>query len=299
MLLNKRIPFGYLLQKIRPELTIVILYAAVIQVADEYFGVLNLALPIALPSLLGTAISLILAFRIGQSYDRWWEARKIWGAIVNDSRTIVRQALTLAQNKRGSLEKEQRLFAYRQIAWCYALGESLRGFDPHADMENYLPEDELEFLKKHDNVPNALLLLHSLDIERWHNKELLNDFQQIQLDSTVGRLTDWMGKSERIKNTVFPKQYSLLVEFLLYLFVVLLPFGLVEYFHYFEGLLTVVICTPFFMLEKTALHLQDPFENKPTDVAVTDIAQSIEMNIRQMMDENFSKIGQPSKFYLM
>ena len=299
MLLETRIPLGYLFGKIKIEFILITIYAVGLQIFEEHFSLLDLSIPISLPALLGTAISLVLTFRISQSYDRWWEARKIWGAIVNDSRSITRQLLTFVDSDSPELQRFQREFTYRQVAWCYALGESLRGFDPHEGKEEYLSAEDIAFLESQANVPNGMLLLHSRDIEQLHKDGHINDFQQVQLDSTVARLCDWMGMAERIRNTVFPKQYSLLVEFLLYLFVALLPFGIVEYFHSLEGLLTVIIAVPFFMLEKTALHLQDPFQNKPTDIAVTDIAQTIEMNLRQMLDERFAKQKQETTFYLM
>ena len=299
MLLETRIPFGYLFGKIKVEFVIICVYAFGVQFFEEKFDLIDFSVPISLPALLGTAISLVLAFRIGQSYDRWWEARKIWGAIVNDSRSLTRQLLTFLDSGDPELAQLQKKMTYRQIAWCYALGESLRGFDPHDGKEEYLQEEDIAFLKSQNNVPNGILLLHSRDIEKLHKQGQLNDYQQVQLDSTVARLCDWMGMAERIRGTVFPKQYSLLVEFLLYLFVALLPFGIVEYFHALEGAITVIISVPFFMLEKTALHLQDPFHNKPTDIAVTDIAQTIEMNLRQMLDESFSKQGQDTTYYLM
>lgn len=299
MILNKRIPIRYLLGKIKLEILLVTLYAITIQVLDEQLRVADLAIPISLPALLGTAISLILAFRIGQSYDRWWEARKIWGAIVNDSRTLVRQTLTFPEQNGAHVETVQKGIAHRQIAWCHALGQSLRGFDPHDTIGEYLSDDDIEFLNSHDNVPNALLLLHSKDLKQMHREGTINDFQHVQMDETITRLCDWMGMSERIKNTVFPKQYSLLVEFLLYLFVVMLPFGLVEYLAELEAAVTIIITLPFFMLEKTALHLQDPFENKPTDISVTAIAQTIEKNISQMLGEHFNSTPQPESFYVL
>ena len=93
MLLNKRIPLRYLLSKFRTELIIIFIYAIVIEILDEIIGVKIFTIPITVVSILGTIISLILSFRIAQAYDRWWEARRIWGAIVNDSRTLIRQAL--------------------------------------------------------------------------------------------------------------------------------------------------------------------------------------------------------------
>lgn len=302
MLLEKRIPFTYLLKKIRVELLVVSIYTFGIQFFDEFLHIPGLAIPISIPTFLGVAISLILTFRINQSYDRWWEARKIWGAIVNDSRSLTRQILTFPTRDKWDKEKLsniQKRVAYRQMGWCFALGESLRGFDPRLNNEAYWSPEDMEFLKEHNNVPNALLLLHSKDIEALHADGVINDYQQMQLDATISRFSDWMGMSERIKGTVFPKLYTLTLKFFLYLFVLLLPLGILEYFGAAEAAFVIIICAPFFMLEKTALHLQDPFENRPTDVSVTAIAKTIEVNIRQMLDEKFEQTQEPESFYVM
>ncbi len=91
MLLNKSIPFTFLFRKIRREALLVFLFANVVVLAKYFFHLRYLTIPIAIPTLLGTCISLLLAFRTNQAYDRWWEARIIWGAIVNDSRSLIRQ----------------------------------------------------------------------------------------------------------------------------------------------------------------------------------------------------------------
>ncbi len=302
MLLDKRIPLGYLLKKIRVEMVIVATYAICIQFFDEYLHVPGLAIPISIPTLLGVAISLIITFRINQSYDRWWEARKIWGAIVNDSRSLVRQILTFPIQENADAEKihkMQRRVAYRQIGWNFALGESLRGFDPQQNKESYISKEDMAFIRQHDNVPNAILLLHSRDITELHAAGSINDYQQMQLDSTITRLCDWMGMSERIKGTVFPKLYALTLKFFLYLFVLLLPLGIIEYFGAAEAIIMVILTLPFFMLEKAALSLQDPFENRPTDISVTAIAKTIEANIRHMLDEKFTRDKDDDSFYLM
>jgi putative membrane protein len=96
-----------------------------------------LVIPVAIPTILGTTISLILAFRTNASYDRWWEARKIWGAIVNDSRSLVRQALVNFDKK----ELEQ--LANRQIGWNYILSNNLRAVKSQGILEKYLKADEL------------------------------------------------------------------------------------------------------------------------------------------------------------
>ena len=99
------------------------------------FGSIIPELPISIPAFLGTAISVILSFKLNQSYDRWWEARKIWGGIVNDSRTFVIQLqMFLSKGNESSIKK----IAYRQVAWCYCLGQSLRGLDPLGNLEKFL-----------------------------------------------------------------------------------------------------------------------------------------------------------------
>jgi len=302
MLLEKRIPFSYLFKKIRLEILVVGIYVFGIEILDEILHVPGLAIPISIPTFLGVAISLILTFRINQSYDRWWEARKIWGAIVNDSRSLTRQVLLFPAKGKWDdtkLHDLQQRMAYRQMGWCFALGESLRGFDPLDNKEEYLSKEDQEFIRKHHNVPNAYLLLHSTDVEALHSDGVINDYQQMQIDSTITRLCDAMGMCERIKGTVFPKLYTLTLRFFLYLFVLLLPLGVLEYFGYSEAAFMLIICMPFFMLEKTALHLQDPFENRPTDISVTTIAKTIEMNIRQMLGEKFLLEKGPEKFYSM
>jgi ion channel-forming bestrophin family protein len=302
MLLEKRIPLSYFLKKIRVELLIITLYALSIEFLDEFLHVPGLAIPISIPSLLGVAISLIISFRISQSYDRWWEARKIWGAIVNDSRSLVRQILTFPSKDildGDKLRDIQQRIAYRQMGWNFALGESLRGFDPLENKETYMSNEDLEYIRQQSNVPNAILLLHSRDIEELHTYGAINDYQQMQLDATISRLCDWMGMSERIKGTVFPKLYTLTLKFFLYLFVMLLPLGVIEHFGFFEAIFMIILSIPFFMLEKTALYLQDPFENRPTDISVTAIAKTIEANIRQMLDEKFAPVKEPEKFYVM
>jgi putative membrane protein len=97
-------------------------------------------MPLSIPALLGTAISILLSFKMNQSYDRWWEARKVWGAIVNDSRTFVIQLQSfLSEEDKETIKR----IAYRQIAWCYTLGRSLRGLAPMEGSEQLISEAEL------------------------------------------------------------------------------------------------------------------------------------------------------------
>jgi len=287
MLLKKKIPMKYVLGKIKIELILVVLYVVSFDLIHRYFEAVAMNIPIAIPTIIGTVISLLLAFKSNQAYDRWWEARMIWGAIVNDSRTLIRQVIGFYEDPDFSVEADEfkENFAKRQAAWCYSLGQSLRGKDPLKPIKNLLTPEEFRYVSKHKHVPNAILILHSRALKIAKEKGKINKYQQVEIDNTLTRLCDSMGKCERIKNTVFPTTYSLYIRFTLCLFIMLLPFGLTNLVGWLQIPLVTTIAAAFFLVEKMAIHLQDPFENRPTDTPVTAISTNIEKNLIQMVNE--------------
>ena len=302
MLLKTKIPVSYILGNIKYEITFVAIYAALIGIEDKYFHIMNISIPLSVPMVLGTVLSLLLAFKSNQAYDRWWEARIVWGAIVNDSRTLTRQLLYFMADPYVSVNVKnfQERFVNRQIAWCYSLGQSLRNDSPTEGLQKYLEPEELTFVKNHDNVPNALLQLHERDLKSLLEEGQVNKYQQVELDETITRLCDAMGKCERIKNTVFPVTYSLYIHFSLFIFVLLMPFALLETFGILEIPMVVTIAASFFLIEKMAIQLQDPFEKKPTDTPVTAIATTIERNLKQMInDQKVPEKMNHSSFYVL
>jgi len=287
MLLKDNIPVLYILGKIKKELILVTLYSVFIAIMYKNFHVTRISIPIAVPTILGTVISLLLAFKSNQAYDRWWEARTLWGAIVNDVRSFTRQLLTFVDAPYH--EGEQKAFvdrvAKRQIAWCFALSRNLRRQDPLQGLEKYLSKEDLEYLSKYDNVPVAILELQGADIRSAYKLGWINEFQQVALDETLTRFSNEMGGCERIKNTVFPATYAAYIHFSVLLFVLLLPFGLIEYFGIVEVPVVIAIATSFFLIESMAINLQDPFENKPTDTPTITISRTIERDVVQMLKE--------------
>ncbi|WP_419494575.1 bestrophin family protein [Chryseobacterium bernardetii] len=277
MLLNKKISVWYFIREIKSQILFIGIFAVAIGLLDMLPWFQKISLPLNIPALLGTAVSLLLAFRTSQSYERWWEARTVWGAIVNDSRSFVRLVNQFVPSED---HKTIREFAERQIIWTYALGESLRKLPFSDKVQNYLNENQISAV----NVPNALLDAHSRQLKEIGTSKL-TDFQQMQLNDMVTRLCDSMGKCERLKNTVFPRSYSILVHTLIYVFAIILPFGLDDSQLIIEILITFLIPIVFITIEKTSIMMQDPFENKPVDTPVTSLAQTIEINIRQMIGE--------------
>jgi putative membrane protein len=292
--------FWFVLRLFRKEMLIMSLVTIAISILDNFIKAYS-EFSMAVPALLGTALSLILAFRTGQAYDRWWEARKIWGEIINDSRSLVRAAQGYVRNHAEGEGKEfvERL-ARRQIAWCYALGSTLRKQDAFILSSDFLSKEERADVKKFKNIPNAILLDHTLQIKDGNHRGLFNDFGQLRLDEIVMRLTDSMGKCERIKNTVFPTPYTRIVHFIIYVFAVSLILGIQDDIGIVEIPVTIIISMVFFALERIAIILQDPFENNPSDIPVTAIARNIEIDLKQMIgDANVPNPINPVRNYLM
>jgi ion channel-forming bestrophin family protein len=302
MLLKKNIPIRYIFGKIKYEILFVTIYGIAIEVIYQNFHITNISIPMTVHSVLGTIISLLLAFRSNQAYDRWWEARIVWGAIVNDSRTFARQVLSLMEDPLDPdrIDGFKKRMIKRQLAWCYALGKGLRRDDPMPMISKFVSEEELEYLKDFDNKHVGLVQLHARDLNNALKQGWVNPYQQVELDQTLTRLCDHMGKSERIKNTVFPSTYSLYIHLALHFFILLLPFGLVQLFGFLMVPVLVVITACFFLIEKMAIHLQDPFENKPTDTPVLSISRNIERDLKQMMkDKHVPQAFQPETFYIL
>lgn len=295
MIIDKRIPLSYWVNKIKWEVLIVSVFSTVIYLASEYL--VDISIPLSVGVFLGTSIALLLSFKLSQSYERWWEARKIWGAIVNDSRSFVIQLRNFSQGKNVALTSKM---AYRQIAWCYSLSQSLRKLNAFEKIDSFISQEELERLKGHTNVPLALLDYHAQNLNELHHQKVINDFQQIQIDKTLVRLCASMGKAERIKNTAFPKTYRLTLHLFIYVFLVLLSLSLTEMHSLVEIPLEVLISIPFFLLEKIAFNIQDPFENKPTDTPMTAISRTIEINIKHILETNdIPKPIESDTFYTM
>ena len=278
MLLNRRISIWYFINEIKYQILLIIVFALIIGGLDFHHAYQKIPLPLGISTLIGALVSLLLAFRISQSYERWWEARTVWGAIVNDSRTLIRQVIQFIPM--GN-ESEVKKFAQRQIIWNYALGESLRRMPLSPRVQDYLNQHNINAV----NLPNALLDEHSLQLKRLVDEGKISEFRQVQLNETIARLCDSMGKCERIKNTVFPRSYSLLLHTLIYVFAFVLPFGLEDSQFIVEVAVTILIPTMFIAIEKTANLMQDPFENTPVDTPMTSLATTIEINILQMIGE--------------
>ena len=291
MLLNRRISVSYFLKTIQTDLVRIVFFGCLVGLLAKHKDFLTLEIPLSLIAIVGTAISLLLAFRTAQSYDRWWEARIVWGGIVNDSRSLIRLLQTF-------IIKDQdihlKMFVERQIIWNYALSESLRKEPYSKRVSDYLENYQI----KDTNAVYGILNAHGKHLRLLAQEGLITEFRQVAADEILTRFSDSMGRCERIKNTVFPVSYGKLIHFLIYLFALLLPFSLNDDVILVKMMLTIGIPIIFIIIERTAILMQDPFENKPMDTPMTTICQTIEMNLWEAIGEPTPKPTAPvEEFY--
>ena len=295
-MINKRVPLKYIFADVKYEMLFVLIIGLLSHFTSSKFIDKTIVIPLAIPAFLGTAISVLLSFKMSQSYDRWWEARKVWGSIVNDSRSLTIQLQSFLENSTELI----RTISYRQIAWCYSLAQSLRGQDPILNLDKYLSEDDLKQLEKINNKPLGIIQLNAKDIKLLKQNKQIDTITHAHIDSTFVRICDAMGKAERINNTIFPPKYRLILRWTIFLFVILFSISLGNLSLFIALPLILFFSLIFFLLERSAYHLQDPFKNRPSDIAITTISQTIEINIKQLLqDENIPSVVPPDEYYIL
>uniref|UniRef100_UPI000DE34F5C bestrophin family protein n=1 Tax=Pedobacter namyangjuensis TaxID=600626 RepID=UPI000DE34F5C len=174
----------------------------------EYLIAHHFSIPTIIPTVLGTAIAFFIGFNNNQAYDRWWEARKVWGGLVNDSRSFARSLLSYVPQSEANDVIVKRMIR-RHIAFLYALKGALWGV-ADTNYPKYLDDAEWKYVDKQSNKHNAILHKQSDDLELLSKTNQVDGFRFIQINEMLVRFSDEMGMSERIKNTVFPTTYSYL-----------------------------------------------------------------------------------------
>ncbi len=297
MIINRRVPFKFLLNEIKVQLLTVALLGVIFGLLPYYLPEYAPDISIQIATTLGIAISILLSYKINQSYNRWWEARTIWGAIVNDSRSLILQLQLYINSENEYVTK----ISHYQIGWCRALERSLRKQDILAVLEDLLSEEEIKKIGEHSNVPLAISQLQNRCLKKLYDDNLLNEFARIQIEKTLNDLVASMGRAERIKNTVFPPTFGQILHAAIYLFAVFL--SLSSSFHLnlvLQVVILISVSMMFFFLEMLAHRLQNPFNNNPTDTPMTALSRTIEINIRQLLNEReIPDPIEPQGFYLM
>ena len=265
------------------------LYDAAIVLIFQVVGWKWIALPHIPLALFGSAIGLIVAFRNNSSYGRWWEARTLWGGIVNNSRSWARQVLSAIAPQKESDRADVRTMQCRlvtlQIAWVHALRQQLRGLPPLDDLHGMLPEEDLVALQSQKNVAFTIQIWQGEILRQALEKDWIDSLQWANMDNTLNDLADFQGGSERIKNTPMPKQYAFFPQLFTKIYCLLLPLGLVLNMGWFTPLGSTLVGFIFIALDKIGRDLEDPFDNNIYDIPLSAMSRTIEINLRQSLGE--------------
>lgn len=231
-------------------------------------------------SLIGLTLAIFLGFRNGTSYSRYWEARTLWGALLNETRSLVRQVLTLAD-----APAQANVPTLRLIAFVHALRHQLRGTDPAADLARLLPPEDCARLQAVRFKPAVLLLMVGEWMRGQRQAGRLDPMLAQSMEVPLGRLTEALGGCERIASTPIPFTYSVIIHRTIYLYCVLLPFGLVDAIGPMTPVVVAFIAYTFFALEALGAEIEEPFGTEPNDLALDAMSQMIESTLREMMGE--------------
>ena len=263
---------------------------------NEYILLHYIEFPAIVPGILGPALAFFIGFNNNQAYDRWWEARKIWGGLVNDSRTWARQLIHYPSAPNPGEEKElieiKKRAIYRHIAFLYALKTNLRG-DIKKDYRKYLSEEESDEVEQETNVHNAILSNQSKDLEYLRKKNWIDGFKFIELNKMIVNFCDEMGMSERIRGTVFPTTYTYYTRLFIWFFIISMTFvfsDLVGIWSIFFGVLVGYI---YIVMHTIGLAILNPFEATPSGISLDQITRTIEINLLETLKDK--NIPEPIK----
>lgn len=279
-------------------------------------------------SVIGIAVAFYLGFKNNSSYDRTWEARKIWGGIVNNSRSFGAQVLSFVKGQNDAAIRKELI--YRHVAWLTALRFQLRMprewehteervnklYAPSVEemtsaldeqLRKYLPPDEAKEHLGRSNAATQILARQSQRLQELREAGYFEDFRHMELVHLINEFYADQGRSERIKNFPFPRQYASTALWLTVVFCALLPFGIIEVFHDYSGplfwlcpFIVGLVTWIFFLMEKIGDYSENPFEGTYNDVPITAISRGIEIDLREMInDTNIPKAMQAENGFLM
>lgn len=263
-----------------PEMVIMAIYTASLTYAeyDVWPDLRMRKSTIAIHSLGGVVLGLLLVFRTNTAYERWWEGRRIWGAFINDTRTLAFKLHAFLPRERAA---DREFFAAMVPNYVFATKEHLRHGVRWEELEN--PEGILDHLSRTGHVPNALSCLLYDRVAQLLREEVIRPEQLYVLDKELKALTDHLGACERIRNTPIPYSYSLFIKKFLFVYSISLPLGLIPDFQYVAVPIVVAVFYLLVSLEILAEEIEDPFGLESNDLPTDDMARRIRSNVREIL----------------
>jgi ion channel-forming bestrophin family protein len=284
---------GSALSRIKGRLCAVTTFAVVITVLAEHFDLLHPTITLTPFTLVGLALSIFLGFRNNTSYDRFWEGRRLWGALVNVSRSFARQCQLYIGTRESSADAAadarvvsvQRELVHRTIAYVHALRMHLRDGVEWEQLATYLPPAEIQQLRRHLNVPYAILSGTSHWLRgAWHAGHI-ESIHLPALDQSLNQFLDIQGGCERIKSTPIPHSYIVLMHGIVAFYCFGLPFGLLDLVHEWTPLVVLVVSYAFLGLDAVGDEIENPFGQDDNDLPLSSISTTIEVNLRQAIGD--------------
>lgn len=272
-------------RKLLPLLTGICIYSWIIAFLEiEYFHIDDKSIVRNIPvmhNLLGFAISMLLVFRTNTAYDRWWEGRKLWGSLVNNSRNL---ALKLSMILKPA-DKEQRVFFKKIIpAYAYALHNHLRAEKTRiALFESEEQHPLLNQIDKDKHIPNQVAALMFSHVHELYLQQKIDGNQLIIINAELQSFTDICGACERIKNTPIPFSYSVFIKKFIFFYIMSLPIGYVFSLGYYVIPVVAFVFYVLASLELIAEEIEDPFGGDENDVPTDKIAGNIHKHIAEIL----------------
>lgn len=276
MIVRRHLDLIRLGRHVGPILALLLAYDILITVFYVAFGWHWVAIDELPLPLLGSAIALVVTLRNNASYDRWWEARALWGSVVNNSRSFARGLIMFTDDP-----ALQASLVRHQIAYALGLRCHLLRLAPWDALQSYLPSGAVSRLRSAPNVPADIQVAMARQLATARICQKIDSRGAAALDLTLSALANAQGGLERIKNTPLPRQYDQFPQVFTRVYCLLLPIGLVHDLTYLTPLGSTVIGFMFLALDRIGRDLEDPFENTLHDIPMQAITRAIEADLLQ------------------
>lgn len=264
---------GSLVREIFGRVLICVLWAAAVVAFHQF--VRPVAIPVTLHSLVGVALGLLLVFRTNASYDRFWEGRRLWGGIVNETRNLVRASSVFLSNQSGLLHELTRWTAI----FPWAAMSTLRDETNMGPASEELSKQDREAVQQSQHAALYVAQRMTGCLNEARCLGAITDIVQMPLDQNIQLLVDYLGGCERIRKTPLPFAYVVHLRRALVIYCLTLPFALVETFGWATVLDVLLVAYTFLGIEEIGVEIEGPFGNDDNDLPLEEICETIHKNV--------------------
>ncbi|WKV11229.1 bestrophin family ion channel [Marivirga harenae] len=263
-----------------PALLIMGAYTGIVTFLLEDYFKLEFNSTTVVHSLLGIVLGLFLVFRVNSAYDRWYEGRKLWGLLLNNSRNLASKINAFIPKEN---DKDRAFFKGLIPAFAFALRDHLRkGIKPkHLKL---VDEEILHELTKKEHIPNAITSLMYQKLNKLLTENKLSPHQFFVLDKEMKEFSDILGGCERIKNTPIPYSYSMFIKKFIFTYTITLPLAFITEFHYMTIPIVLFIFFILISVELIAEEIEEPFGGDVNDLPTGELSEKIETNVKELFD---------------